>query len=212
MHPPAHICKALANLHPQLRLGWMGGERVKVDEQNVGHFAVVQLYNVRDVGTYEDPRTIKQFWDVEDYVDWDDGELKFRRAYRGPLFNKTGGVTPDWDPLFRIPVIVCAVAPTFGFTTQDIYDGKFITKLKQWLRPAQERRRASKVAQETEAKAHKERVDNMAGSMLDYLAHLNRKQSNYHRSAVMARKHYKQDWQYKEIMEGKNRPMLGFGS
>lgn len=77
MHPPEWVLKKLQELHPQVRLGWIGQDREgSEDELNKGHFALIQLYQVRD-----SERTY--FGD-----EWSD---------RGPIYGK------PFDRLSRVP-------------------------------------------------------------------------------------------------------------
>lgn len=77
MHPPAWVLKRLQELHPQVRLGWVGEDRKGPDDDiNKGHFALIQLYHSRDASrTY-----FGDSWNA-----------------RGPIFGK------PFDPLQREP-------------------------------------------------------------------------------------------------------------
>ncbi len=71
-YAPAWVCKALADFHPHVRLGWDG---------EIEEFAVLQLYHNRDA-----KRTFRTFWDGQGpafsasgrpgYKDWDDHQRR----------------------------------------------------------------------------------------------------------------------------------------
>lgn len=144
MYAPSDACKALYELHPQLRLGWVGYERRKEDDLNAGSFAVVQLYNVRDAGTPDEPVSFREFWHVMPLLT-ENGELINRRIDRGPIYNRFGGSTPDWDPLFRVPMFIMTLDQQFVYPDgkpiriEDVYSGKFILAVKHFLGPITKR-------------------------------------------------------------------------
>lgn len=109
MHPPEWICKELERLHPQLRLGWVGQERRRPDEDlNKGCFALIQLYHSRDhARTYFTP------WHTVDN--------------RGPVYGSR------FDPLARFPIYLADIEPA------DVFSGACLPAIKRWMRPMKER-------------------------------------------------------------------------
>lgn len=96
MHAPDHICEALYRLHPQVRLGWVGADRLSPDEDlNKGQFALLQLYHARDAARtfYGDP--------------WGD---------RGPVFGR------PYDRLMRVPIMLHLVHPRDVFSGRIVMD------------------------------------------------------------------------------------------
>jgi len=165
MHAPSWLSQALYRIHPHLRLGWAGRDRKHAGELNPGSFAIVQLYHIRDVGTDEEPIAYRSRWDV-DFVDLGDNQpAKAKRVHRGPIFNAEGGCTRDWDPLFRKPIWV-ANLDDYGFSTEDIMSGKFLTTVKDWLVPIKRRIVESAREQGRQLRRDSEAV---AGEMTDFL-------------------------------------------
>ena len=187
MHPPGWVCRRLAELHPQLRLGWAGRQRQSEDELNPGSFALVQLYHKQDTGTLEDPSTFRLLWDVDPVVN-EHGETTVVKKERGPIFNKNGGGRRDWDSLFRVPVFVAALDESFGMTTEDVLSGRFLETIRHWMTPIDRRMRESA----------REKGRNLA-SAIDDVAHeatgdlLKDAQKSDAASVIMADKHARGD-------------------
>lgn len=98
MEAPSHITEALYRLHPQVRLGWIGEDRLSPDEPlNKGKFALLQLYHVRDAERtyYGDP--------------WGD---------RGPVFGR------PYDRLMRVPIMLHLVSAEDVFSGRIVFDVK----------------------------------------------------------------------------------------
>ena len=152
MHSPSYVCQALHRFHPQLRLAWLGRDKTYSDELNPGSFCVVQLYHISDVGTFEEPKISGEFWDVQ--TNLISGQPTITKASNGPIFNRWGGSRKDWDPLFRIPVMVATIDSSYtGYdghkmSIYDIYSLKFLLTLRHWSKPI------AKVILDT----HKERI------------------------------------------------------
>ena len=142
MHAPAWVCRRLHDLHPQLRLAWAGREKKYEGELNPGSFALVQLYHISDTGKSDDLTTYRMLWDTESYQG-KDGEVRTRRVERGPVFNKSGGCSRDWDPAFRVPVFVATLDEDYDLTTREVLDGSFLTSVKRWMTSIERRMRES---------------------------------------------------------------------
>lgn len=137
MHPPSYVCQAVYRLHKQLRVAWLGRERMYEDELNAGNFCVVQLYHIQDCGTYENPVTFREFWEVTPRLN-EAGGLTCVPATRGPIFNRWGGGSRDWDPLFRKPIFAYMLEEN-----DDILSGKMLLDLKHFMTDIVERVRES---------------------------------------------------------------------
>ena len=146
MYPPSHVCESLHALHLQLRLAWVGRPKKHELELNPGDFALIQLYHISDVGDLNDPSTFRTLWNVQPVLD-EHGETQFERIDRGPIFNKHGGTSRDWDPLFRVPVFVATLNEEFGVSIEDILTGRIIERIKLWMRPIVQRVKESAVEQ-----------------------------------------------------------------
>lgn len=191
MHPPSSSCKALYRYHPQLRLAWQGRSRHFAGEMNPGSFALVQLYHRDDVGSLDDPHTFREFWEVKGQFDAGTGELLNVRAYRGPVFNKHGGTSKDYDPLTRVPIFVCTLDGGYSYpdgeflTTEDVCTGKFMFAVEAWGTSIKERARKSRIAKAKEVKSE---MGNMTHMFMDDLKH-SLKSDPSASSPIIARKH-----------------------
>lgn len=113
----------------------------------------MQLYHVRDCGTPEEPLIYREFWEVTSR-----GGPDLVKAGRGPVFNKEGGLEPDWQPTVRYPIYVIKLDEectypwdsegnpiTFGKdperfkTPEDIFSGKFLRAVEHWMTPFEKR-------------------------------------------------------------------------
>ena len=89
MHAPEWVSRELERLHPQLRLGWMGQERLSPDEPlNKGSFFLLQLYHRRDA-----ERTLHFAWESS-----------------GPIWGSR------YDPLQRVPFVMQPLSNEEVFT------------------------------------------------------------------------------------------------
>lgn len=86
---------------------------------------MVQLYHIRDCGTYEEPKSYRQFWEVDLLQDEVGGFHVVPAIGRGEVFNKHGEPKRDWDPLFRKPVMVCS------FTKDEVTSGAFLHNVRE---------------------------------------------------------------------------------
>jgi hypothetical protein len=152
LYPPSAICEGLYKIHPWLRLAWHMRAKTDPDECNPGSFAVIQLYHRRDAGTPDDPKTYLLHWEEA-------GEG------RGPIFNRHGGTSPDWDILSRFPIYVANLSE-FGITREQVFSGEFLNTIKYWLRPS--RVRIEENAREM-GKELKHKAAEIAGEQTDYL-------------------------------------------
>ena len=162
MLPPAAACRDLYRLHKWLRLAWAGQPPAYEGELNPGNFTVVQLYHNRDAGTYEEPVTFREFWDVTPRIG-DNGQVMLKRAYRGPVFNRNGGTARDWDPLFRKAVFVHSFD-----NPGDIFSGRFLVDVKHALVPMARRVIASAVEKGRRVKSQ---MNDVSGAAADFLWH-----------------------------------------
>lgn len=94
MEVPSWVCKKIAEIDPNCRLGY------------AGKFALIKLYRCRDTERFA----------------YQANEWKGR----GPIFNKSGGRTPDWDLIERVPCNVADLSATI------IFNGDIIQTLKEW--------------------------------------------------------------------------------
>jgi hypothetical protein len=94
---------------------------------NAGNFAIVQLYHISDTGTYEEPKQYREFWEVMPMLNAH-GDVEMVNANRGPIFNRWGGMTRDYDPLFRKPIFSHLIDDP-----HDVSSGKIISDVRYML-------------------------------------------------------------------------------
>lgn len=187
MYPPAHVCRALYDVYPWLRLAWNG---------KAESFAVVQLYHVSDCGDMDDPITFREYWDITTELN-EHGDAVRVPASKGPIFSKEGDTKRDWDPLTRIPIDVVTLAD-HGFGIQEVFSGSFLPMIREWLKPIEDRiyeaalDRGKQLATEVE--------DTIEG-MTDFLWHEASKPDAV--STIEAKKHIKPTRHQKEDRAGK---------
>ena len=187
MHAPGWVCRRLHELHPQLRLAWAGRDKKYDGELNPGSFALVQLYHISDTGRSDDLTTYRMLWGSESYQG-DDGEVRTRRIERGPVFNRNGGCSPDWDPAFRVPVFVATLDKDYELSTEQVLSGEFLVDVKRWMTSIERRMRESARAK---GRALASTIDDVGHTVAGDLV----RESNKTDAAtvVMANKHAKPD-------------------
>jgi hypothetical protein len=129
-------------------MAWMGDPR----GEDYGSFCLIQLYHIRDAGTHDSPLTFYPHW-VES------------KDLAGPIYNRNGGTSLDYDPLFRIPVLKARLAD-FGITHRQVFSGEFLNKVKDWLVPLG--RRLSEDAREKNRQLKSARED-ITNEMTEFL-------------------------------------------
>lgn len=167
MHPPKYFCEQLYKVNDKLRCAWNG------DQES---FAIVQLYHIRNAGTPGNENTFYEFWN--DPV---------TNTYNGPIFDKHGGTTRDWDPLFYRPIHL-ATLTDFGYTNEDLCEANFINVVKGWLRPLKE---VLKESREEQIKEFKQVREDLVEEATDFLWREANKPDAA--SVIMANKHAKED-------------------
>ncbi len=172
MHPPSAVCRALYRLHPQLRLAWQGRSRGG-DELNAGNFAVVQLFHLKDCGGLADATTYQEFWNVT--TEMEGGTPRRVRANRGPIFNRFGGTSLDYDPAFRFPIFMMTLDDQYEYPwgdpvdgVTDVMSGKFLIAMEHWLSPI--KKRLADSYDEYVADTHY-RAEELGREMTDHLWH-----------------------------------------
>jgi hypothetical protein len=157
-------CTQLSRLNPLARLAWAGRKRRTPDELNPGAYCLVQLYPMRIVASLEEPQINNELWYVTTRADRHKNPIRVR-IDRGPIFNKTGGLVPDWDPLTWVPVFVARFSD-YGLPDSSIPHGGFRDMVESWQTDAKERYMKSVRERGAELK---DKVDNIAGDAADRL-------------------------------------------
>lgn len=186
MYAPAHICRELYRVHKWLRLAWMGRERRYEEDLNRGGFVIVQLLHVSDVGPIWRPKTVKELWDVETYQT-ESGQWSMRGVERGPIYNRNGGTSLDWDPLLRRPVLVVSCNPQFGLSTQAVFDGSVLTYVKKHLISPRDYLQKQVKGAAARGKELDKKMNDLSTEMVDYLYHEANKTAST--SPMIAKKH-----------------------
>lgn len=168
MHAPAHVCLELYRTHKWIRIAWMGRERRHDDDLNRGSFVIVQLLHVKDAGPIWNPKTVKDMWDVETFQT-QAGNWDLRPSWRGPIFNRFGGTTPDWDPLLRRPVMSVVCSPQHGLSTQAVFDGSIVTYVKNSMRSAREKLQDVVNARASKGRELDAKMKDLSSEMSDHL-------------------------------------------
>ena len=194
MHPPSATCRALYRLHPQLRLGWAGRPR-QGSELNPGSWALVQLYHVSDCGDIDEPVTFREYWNVTTKQNFDGTEDRIK-IDRGPIFNRFGGTSLDYDPVFRFPIYVIELSDELIYPwgepinpTKDVFSGKIIEAIRHWLTPAEKRIHDSHVNKGNHVSS---RCDDMGGHVADRIWRESQR-TGYTHNHSLAYKHAKKD-------------------
>lgn len=160
MQVPPDACKALYREHKWLRMAWVGRPG---KELNSGSFAIVQLYTEKAAGSPDFPHTLHEHWVGHG-----------KRIDRGTIFNKDGGIKPDWDTRSRVPLLIVRFNGDFNYEDGspvvhgDVYSGKFILAVREWLRPMSERVQRAAHAENRRIESE---VSDHADFMFDILNH-----------------------------------------
>ncbi len=164
MTPSSWICKALYRCNPKLRLAWHGRERTENCDINAGNFALVQLFPAQVVGPLHDPNIYSELWDITPRLN-QFGVVEMTKINRGPIFNRHGGTTRDWDPITQVPVYLIDLEG-LGFDKYRVLNGEFLLYLPRWQTSAKKRLKASL---EERYKDHKREINDLSREAGDYL-------------------------------------------
>lgn len=137
MLAPRAICSALYRVNRSARIAWAGSPAKHEDDLNAGSFALVQLFPVGLVGSLDEPVIPNELWHVTNKAD-EHGRAIRVRIDRGPIFNRWGGTSPDWDPLFFVPVYVARFAD-YGIPNEAVTCGAFLPVIRRWMQPMKKR-------------------------------------------------------------------------
>ena len=167
MHPPEFVCKSLFRINRNLRLAWHGRPKQQVeidkDETNCGDFALVQLFPAAVVGPLHDPNIFSELWEMSPRMV--NGRVEMVGIDRGPIFNKHGGTSRDWDPITQVPVYIINLGG-LGFDKYRILSGEFLKFVPAWQSSARKRMKSSI---ESQYRAHKHELKELASEATDFL-------------------------------------------
>lgn len=197
MYAPAHVCKALARKNPDLRLAWQGLD-IDPEAQNVGYFCLVRLLPTRALGHPDNPNVVEDWWDVEYVQDPKTLTFEVKRAKRGPVFAKDGGLKRDWDPLSFAPIIMQRFRGGPGMPdTNDVMSGRFL-RMFQIMdhKQAEEAERQNTIE---EGRALQKVIDDKIDAGVDKVWHAANQTGNTR--MITARKHNDISWQKKSPLD-----------
>jgi hypothetical protein len=164
MHAPSAICSALYRLNPSARLAWAGEARKSEGELNAGSFALVQLYPAKTVGPIDAPYIPNELWYTTVRPD-EHGQATIVKIDRGPIFNRYGGTTPDWDMLAFVPVYV-ARFKDYKMSNEAVQSGAILPLLQRWMQPLKKRVADSQEQAGRELKKKAREIGEEAGKRL----------------------------------------------
>jgi hypothetical protein len=154
---PAWLCERVFEIAPYARLAWAGEVSKDPKELNPGGYAIVELARSSEVGSLDEPRIPQEIWHVTTRAN-NHGQVVRRRIDRGPIFNRRGGTSPDWDLLGLVPVFV-ARPKDYGLDDRAFYHGAVIPLLQRWTTSVKDRQRKD---QEKRAKEVKQQLDDIS--------------------------------------------------
>jgi hypothetical protein len=137
MEAPAWLCKKVFEIAPYARLGWAGEPSKDPNILNPGGFAIIELARAHEVGSLDEPRIPQELWKVTTRANRH-GQAIRCRIDRGPIFNRWGGTTPDYDALNYVPVFV-GRPKDYGVSEHAFYHGAVIPMLRRWETKVKER-------------------------------------------------------------------------
>jgi len=126
VYPSRTVCEYLHSIDPALRLAWTAGS-----------FCLVYLYPKENFGSFDQPKTFLEPWYLRPGK-LPSGRIELVKVDRGPVFNKQGGLDPDWG-LESVPIYSMNLKQ-FGFKNADVmneekFRGIVVPRLRQYLRP-----------------------------------------------------------------------------
>lgn len=133
MDPSAHVCKSLYAMQKDLRYCYYGPEH---------SYGVVQLYHRQDFGNPDEPDeliTMRMPWGLEMRHHPETETWEWRRADHGRIYNRWGGLCPDWDLRVYSPVLTFTLNGTLRCidgqiaTPRDICSRKLEHSIRAWL-------------------------------------------------------------------------------
>ena len=182
---------ALHRLHRFLRVAWLGEEAC---------FAVVHLMHWRSCGSYRDPKTVKEFFDVETVMTAA-GCFEQQRVDRGILFDRWGGITKDYDAIERRPVLIMAVNAQYGLKTADMYNGWLLEYVRRNLMTVRENYRRRVEAAKKRGRELESDITDVTREMQQFWYHEGNKTGQS--STTMAKKHIEETPRLKNLRAGK---------
>lgn len=161
----------------------------------------MQLFHISNCGDIEDPDTFREYWYVTNRIG-ESGIMERVKVDRGPIFDRHGKISLDYDPLFRIPIYVMSLNESFGFpwvdeagnsirikNIEDTMSGTFLLALNYWLTPAKTRIKKNRAELCDDLRSRGEEI---GGTISDHLWFEANKTGETHNHGL-AYKHYKDE-------------------
>lgn len=137
MEPPAHVCRALAQIDPNLRLVWLGrayhadGRLPDTAPEDVaGTFGVLEIHRRRDIFDRR-MRGIKA------------SEPLYPRELRnraGTVWGADGRPGRDWDIWTHQAVLICTCDYQWNMRHEDVYGTRFLDIMRKSRKTVRERK------------------------------------------------------------------------
>lgn len=201
---PSGPCRALYETNKSARYCWVG-QPAKEGELNPGHYGLVQLYPSNLVGDLDEPNIPDELWYIGNALDVT-GKLVRKRIDRGPIFNRRGGTTPDWDMLQYVPVYVARFVD-YRMSDQATYSGAMRPLIERWMTSARERviKSAEAAGRELKRKAreigeeggkrlwHEAKKHTSSGAIIPYDSDVKREMDEFYRRNEGLENYYRPD-------------------
>jgi len=152
MHAPQHVCRALADSDPQLRLVWLGRAPTKDHikegpEDELGCFGVLRILPKREaMAAYNTIHSGGALWPQE-------------FPHTGSAFSANGDSRPDWDLLTSQALLIRTVDADWGMSHEDVFGTKLVAIMRAQRTNASTRKRAK---QDLLAQASRDRASALA--------------------------------------------------
>lgn len=175
MYPPQHVCRQLYDFDPNLRLCWIGEDFEGTGE---GCFGLVEIRPQARVEDSQGKRKTIEPW------------FPYDIAAAGPVYNRQGGITRDYDALTQAPVLICTISPQWGMHTRDVYGTRLLSILRIARKTQAEHVAQKRTELERRGKEHAEMARGIAEEFADGIMHARKHHAG--ERITMARKHYKE--------------------
>lgn len=155
MEPPSFVCKAIYDMHKRVRLAWHGPTET---------FALIQFMHETDVGRPGAESTAYEFWATTCRLR--EGRIiSTVRIDRGPIFNRRGRTTPDWNWSGYHPIFIADLGE-YHIDNYKVFGGGIIPIMRRWLAPLKKRLVESRVEAGRQLQSN---AEDIAGEATDYL-------------------------------------------
>lgn len=139
---------------------------------------------MREVGTPDNKRCLEPMWPYD-------------LECAGPVFNRKGGTSPDWDLLAEVPILIETIDADFEQDIRDVFSGKFLQRVRRNMRDKTERDNRHKAKLLAKGERLANRIDNLTTAMAEDWNRMGRRDIDTPR--YIAKKHLKQELKKKHL-------------